>query len=136
MKEQNLIQFGDVADFLTEARGLDCVRVECLRINESTQYNGMVRIDTFGVAARGIDERGAVLAVFVPALRVSIMRDHDEGKEDAGWDEANLLAADLRAFFDEDGIDVRPGVIWVDHKKLMYGGWENRPLHEEGQATA
>jgi hypothetical protein len=123
---RGVVQFGDLSEIAAEFLLSDTVaRIQAIRHTESSVGDGMVLQCTFGVAVRAFAGDGSVLAWYKPAARGQVWRSGDHDNEEQ-WRKADQLREQVEDYLSQCGVEVRPGVIYIDPKKLMYGGWEEQ----------
>lgn len=124
------VQFADLEEFANELQPGDIVRIQSMQHQESSAGNGMVSLVTFGVACRAFTASSQLIAWFMPVARHQMFNslyEENQEREDRAWGECDLKRENVAAYLVERGADVRPGIIYLDPHKLVYGGWR-RPI--------
>ena len=125
----HLIQFLDLNDLVAELPAGHLVRVNALDITEATFDRGELRVAGIGVHIRAINSENHLLSCYLPVAAMQLfgrrpnLGDPDEPKYNQVWEKANALRQQVTEYLASEGLDVRPGVIYLNGVVPMHGHW-------------
>lgn len=125
----HLIQFLNLEDLVAELPAGHVVRVNALDITEATFDRGELRVAGIGVHVRTINSENHLLSCYLPVAVMQLFGrrpqpdDPDEPRYNQAWEKANALQQQVTDYLAGEGLDVRPGVIYLNGVLPLHGHW-------------